>query len=262
VSFLRAYIYLAEDKPLKAKQAAQEAIRIAHGQRADQFALLSQIYTNQTKHKKAWSTVVEGLRLDPRDKACLRQQLKLLSFVNPGTENWQAVVERALAIDPSDATFHAATGWLYWRKADYEQAQYHFKTALEINPMLAWAAKGMQESFKAENALYRLYVPVGRVLQTTFISLVPISGMIGSNLLKTAHEIPAIRSYLLFGITFVTALGLVHLLFDQLLWRHPIGRYTVTKRDKQNQFQIAGLLIGSCLLFMLLIHLDVYSLFI
>ncbi|MCH7510622.1 MAG: tetratricopeptide repeat protein [Proteobacteria bacterium] len=75
--------------------------------------------------------------------------------------------ERAMALDPTLAEAHAATGFLLWRQENLEGAQTHFRQAIKINPnysivylwmgnLLNWQLGRYKEGFATYETMLRL----------------------------------------------------------------------------------------------------------
>jgi len=119
----------------------------------------------------------KAITLDP-EYALAHAELAMATLKRGGVLNFDLTVteaiaraaphaERAMALDPTLAEAHAATGFLLWRQNNLEGAQTHFRQAIKINPnysvvyiwmgqLLNWDLGLYKESFAVYETVLRL----------------------------------------------------------------------------------------------------------
>jgi len=119
----------------------------------------------------------KAITLDP-EYALAHAELAMATLKRGGVLNFDLTVteaiaraaphaKRAMALDPTLAEVHAATGFLLWRQQNLEGAQTHFRQAIKINPnysvvyiwmgrLLNWDLGLYKESFAVYETVLRL----------------------------------------------------------------------------------------------------------
>ncbi len=117
----------------------------------------------------------KAITLDPEyalAHAELAMAILLLSTHGDLTDNEASTraapyADRAMALDPTLAETHAATGYLLWHQENLEEAQTHYRHAIQINPnysivylwmgnLLNWQLGRYKEGFAAYETMLRL----------------------------------------------------------------------------------------------------------
>lgn len=185
---LLALCFLERERFDDAEAEAQQAI--VHG--PDQplgFHALASVQQKRGKHKQAFDTIHEAIRLEPWNEA----HFGLLAAIEYSRYRWKECLEAAqlglecapedvfctnframaltqlgrrdeagisiadaLAQDPDDAVTHANQGWRLLHERQPDQAMTHFREALRLEPNLEWARQGIIEAMKARHFIYRV----------------------------------------------------------------------------------------------------------
>lgn len=100
----------------------------------------------------------EALALDPASAGALN--LRGLALIHLGRRAAAAaVLEGARVQAPNDDAAHANVGWVLLHRGRTREAAAAFREALRLNPHSEWARRGLRETVKAWNVLYRLLLP-------------------------------------------------------------------------------------------------------
>jgi Tfp pilus assembly protein PilF len=253
--YIRATILDALDRLDEAKAAIHEAIRL-DPEDADYRGLLASLHFQQAHWQTALTAAEEGLALDPQNVDCLNYRGMALSKLGRTAAAHQALAG-ALAVEPENATAHAAKGWDHLHHADAKQALVHFREALRIQPSFEYARLGLVEALKARFLLYRLllqyFLWVGRMGQRRWILFIGFYAIQRFAATVARHD----RGYLPFLAPFVVLYALFCIVTwvadpasNLLLRMSRYGRYALSRDEIAatnwfGGFLAAGLLLGT-----------------
>ena len=214
------------------------------------FGLKSAIHAQQYGWKEALVAADQGLALDPENATCLNNRIIALTKLGRNVEA-RLTAENALARNPLVAETHSSHGWTLLQNGQWAQARTHFLEALRLDPELEWAQRGLVESIKARNPVYRLALnyalQMSRLSPRLQLGLI-FGGMIAINVLgqigKTAPalELPVtiLTAVYLLGVYFI---WIAEPLGNLLLRLHPLGKHALSRDQRHGAH-----LIGACYL--------------
>ena len=249
VHFALGRALTAQKKYAEAMRAVDEAIAL-NPHEVVYFGLKSLIHLQQYDWTAALTAADQGLAIDPEHATCLNNRIFALTKLGRKAEA-AMTAENALARNPLVAETHAAHGWTLLQNGQWAAARTHFLEALRLDPDLVWAQRGLVESIKARNPVYRIllyYVfQMTRLSPKVQLALV-FGGMLGVNVLSQiskaspALEMPAtilIGVYML-AVYFV---WVAEPLGNLLLRLHPLGKHALSRDERYG-----ANLIGACYL--------------
>jgi serine/threonine-protein kinase len=112
----------------------------AYAQLGNALALKASYLGLPELHEQAVARLSRALELQPALAEAWRELGSALVYLRREDEGIDAV-ERALALDPSDASGHSTLGRAYFiGKGDFSRAARHLETALRLNPNAGWSA--------------------------------------------------------------------------------------------------------------------------
>ncbi|MFN0314982.1 MAG: tetratricopeptide repeat protein, partial [Burkholderiales bacterium] len=121
---------------------------------AEYYIRLSNIQIQRCRWEDGLHAAESALELDPTNSAGLYLRSTALSQMNRMDEA-AATTQSALAANPEDALAHASRGWQEMRVSNFDAAMTHFQEALRLDSTSDLARKGMVETLKARNPIYR-----------------------------------------------------------------------------------------------------------
>lgn len=261
-----AWVWFGREHYEKAEQAIREAIALDPAD-ADYHDLLARTFFMRDRWEEALASSRQALVLDPQHVDALNLQAICLKRLGRVTDA-EGDLLHALQVDPDNPATHANLGWTRLQKGDRKQAETHFREALRLNPNLEWARKGVVETLKAYNPLYRPLLMYFFAMQrlTRRGQMMVIFGAyflyVTLDQYATAH--PAVRPWaspLLYAyLVFAAASWLGQPLMNLTLRLHPFGRLALSRDERTASGWIGGFLVGAIglwLLYWLLLPADV-----
>lgn len=246
--YIRALVLHHLDRENEALAAIEEAIRL-DPEDADYFSVLARIYMAKEDWTRALEAARTGRQLDSENVNCAN--LEAMALVNLGRKDEaDQAMAATLEKDPENAMSHANQGWTSLHRGDHQQALIHFREALRLNPQMEWARRGIVESMKARNPIYK-------VMLGYFLWMERLSGrtrwavIIGIYVLfrffrNTAASNPALRPFLLPVIVLYMGFALMtwiaRPLFNLLLRLDPFGRMALSEEEI-----VASNWLGACI---------------
>lgn len=231
VWFRRSYYQHAAD-------SAEEAIRL-DPQDADYRVLLGQIRFNQGRYQAALEAADAALEIDPEETDAINlraQALQQLGRKDVAVDG----LHDALQLNPENPRTHATLGWNYLEQGNLPKAQEHFREALRLNPELEWARRGLIETIKSRNVIYRMILnwflwmqkkAAGHqwaILVGAFVAY-----LICLQLVESKPELGIVLWPILgLYIAFCVATWLAMPLSNLALRLHPFGRLVLTRRER------------------------------
>lgn len=151
--YVLSMVLLHSDQYPDALASINEALRI-DPEEADYYEIMGKIYMSMDDWNHALDAARKGLSIDPQNVDCAN--LEAMALVHLGRQGEAGIaIEAALRKDPENAVTHANLGWADLHGGKHQDALVHFREALRLNPNLEWARRGIIESMKARNILYR-----------------------------------------------------------------------------------------------------------
>lgn len=213
------------------------------------------LHMSQSDWTAALADAEQGLALEPENVNCENLRARALVMlgrkVDAGTS-----LRTALEHDPDNPHTHANLGWSLLEQGDTQQAMFHFREALRLNPNNEWARRGIVSGLKSRNIIYRLclkYFFAMAKLKGQTAMMIIIGGYllfryVGS--LNAEHpEWSIVLTPLLYTyIGFVLLTWLADPLFNLLLLLNRDGRLALTTDEHRG-----ATLLGSGLLITLLL---------
>ena len=114
-------------------------------------------YLSLQQWSNAEASARQALTLDPDDGDAgniLATSLRLQGKLDENTD----AVEKLLSDDPDDAFAHCNAGWAALQRHRHQDAERHFREALQIDAELEYARAGLLESYKGRSPFYRMYL--------------------------------------------------------------------------------------------------------
>jgi tetratricopeptide (TPR) repeat protein len=254
--FALAVVYHGLDQLAEALQALQEAIRL-NPENASYHSQLSSIHMQKGAWQDALDAAEVGRALAPEDEHLANLQAMALTRLGRKQEAQQAIAG-SLARNPDNPLTHANQGWALLHAGDHEGAMRHFREALRLEPMLDWARRGIIESMRARNPVYRVLLkyflwmsrlsPQARwgVVLGGYVLYQGVSSFARANPQFSPIATPLIVLYMLFAL--LTWVG--RPLTDLLLRLDRFGRLALTPDQTA-----ASNWVGACLLLALVLAL-------
>lgn len=116
----------------KAKDYLEAAIQIDPTE-SQYFVQLAKSHLHFNQIKQADALLNHSLKLNPNNEAAL--QLKSLLEQQTGTnQQAQILADKALNLAPEDAHAHLVKATLFWKNKNYEAAESHLATAVQLQP--------------------------------------------------------------------------------------------------------------------------------
>ena len=153
---LKAAILCARNDYSGALSSANDAIAVDPAEKYGYIEKGRTLVAMQ-RWKDAEVALHEALALDAEDATAGNLLTVALQYQNRSDETEQRI-HRSLSRDPHDSYAHANAGWSALRKGDLQQAEFHFREALRIEPENEHARRGVIETFKARSPIYRIYL--------------------------------------------------------------------------------------------------------
>ena len=150
---IHAYVLHQADRESEAEAAATEALRLDP---EDEFAFIvrASIRLALRRWTDALADAESALTLSPESPEALN--LRSIALTQLGrTAEAHTTGDYALNRTPDNGMSHAVKGWACLHQSRPHDAQPHFVEALRLEPDLEYARRGMLESLKATNPLYR-----------------------------------------------------------------------------------------------------------
>ena len=156
------------------------------------------------------------------------------------TQDARQELQNALRLDPDSADTHAAMGWTYLQRGNRAKASEHFREALRLDPNSEAARKGVLETLRSHNPIYRPLLKFffwmqslgGRAQWGVIIGAYVVYRI----LLTMANENPVWRPFLMpvvFGyIAFAAATWIGKPLMNLALRLHPFGRLALSREER------------------------------
>jgi tetratricopeptide (TPR) repeat protein len=253
------YYYLAQvldslERFKDAEAAIGKAIEI-DPQDADYRALQSGIVFQQSRWADSLAAAEEGLKQDPDHIGCLNLRGLALIKLGRRAEAGDNMAE-TIARGPENAMSHTVQGWNYLESSRPGKALECFRTALQLDPDLEYAKRGMVEALKARNPIYRLmlmyFLWMARLRGGAQWAVV-LGFYIGMRLLNSAaDQTPALRPYVMpiivVYLIFCVLTWVAQPAFDLVLRLNRFGRYALSPRQIRTSNWFGGLLAAAIVL--------------
>lgn len=149
----RARIFIHQEKYNDAETDLQQAIALDPYD-TDYFALLALLKIERKQYAEGLRLADKALELDAENIQALNARSTALLKLNRKEESF-STIEGALREDPGNAYTHANYGWGLLERGSHKEALVHFTEALQKNPNLELAQRGMAEALKARYIVYR-----------------------------------------------------------------------------------------------------------
>jgi len=218
----------------------------------DYHELLGKIHAFRHEWNEALGCAKEALACDAQHVDA--RNLKALALRNLGRGDVaQTEMLETLAEDPDNAWTHTNLAWQYLEKNDTKQAMHHFREALRIDPELEWARRGVVETLKSRNVIYRLFLRyfllMGRLTQSGQWKVILGLWLLYIVLGRVARQVPALAPWvtplLILYLLFVLGTWLAGPLADLALRLHPFGKLALSRRERRASNWIGGSLLGA-----------------
>lgn len=244
--FALARARTAQKKYAEAMRAVDEAIALEPHE-VVYFGLKSVIHLQRYEWAEALTAADQGLAIDPEHAGCLNSRIFALTKLGRKAEA-AMTAENALARNPMVAETHASHGWTLLQNGQWAAARTHFLEALRLEPDLEWAQRGLVESIKARNPVYRVllyYVFLMTRLSPKVQLALVFGGMLGINVLSQISKAsPALTLP-------VTAIIVIYMLAVYFVWvaeplgnlllrLHPLGKHALS-RDQRHGANLIGM---------------------
>jgi tetratricopeptide (TPR) repeat protein len=188
-----AYLLERRDQTQKAIDALQPALKSKATERKEVLAFLASLYRKNKDYPRAIQTMEQVVRLDPKNDQAQFQlgalydetknkeksiaSMKKAIELNPQNaaalnylgytwaemgvqlDDAEALILRALKIEPNDGFFIDSLGWVYYQKGDYPRAVEQLERAVEITgddpAIIEHLGDAYEKSGKTDRALAR-----------------------------------------------------------------------------------------------------------
>ena len=141
-----------------AETSVIEAIRL-DPEDGSLFLVYARMLSACERPAEALEQARHALELDPDDETAHHLFASLLHEVRPS--QWKISEElatRAVGLNPDDADAFAVLGAIVLTRRRYDEAEGHFRTALEIQPHNRLAIEGLAQVVMAKNWLYKPFM--------------------------------------------------------------------------------------------------------
>ena len=246
--YVLARVWLVRRHFDKAEAAIRESLALEPHD-ADYHTMFGQIQLHHSRWNEALAAAEQALACDAEhiDALNLRAEaLRRLGRADSATEQ----LDEALRLNPEDAWTHASMGWTALEQGDRAKAKRHFREALRLDPELEIARRGVLESLKAWNPVYRLFLHYVFAMQRLsqrgqwfliiglWLFFNFVQGKAKSNPEWAPFLWPLVGLYIAFCFLSVLAYPLANL----SLRLHPFGRLALS-RDERFWTNWTGLLL-------------------
>ena len=185
-------VWLHLDEPERAVEAAAEAVRLAP-EWPSTWSVHSAALLAAGRFAAAETSLIEALRLDPDDGSLCEMYTRLLSLcgrseealtwarraleLDPDSENahqlfaamlhkvhpskWQLSEEsarRSVELNPDDADGFAILGLIVMTRRRLDEAEQHFRTALQLDPNNQLALQGLAQLVMGKSWIYKPFL--------------------------------------------------------------------------------------------------------
>lgn len=244
--YQRAILQWNLDKFDEAEESINTSIVLEPGF-SEGFSLWALIKIERKEYEEALELANECLRLDSSSKNGLNARSQALLKLNRIEESVDTISE-ALHDDPNNAFTHANFGWNLLEQSKPKEAMVHFQKALEIDPNLSFAQRGMKESIKSTNTIYRYFLKYsfwmsnkGASFQWGFIIGYFVLNKVFSNILINNPELgPILNPILYIMLAFALSTWFITPISNVLFRFHKYGNHLLTKNEKLNSNLVAG----------------------
>ena len=123
------------------------------------FQIYARMLSSCGRSREALEHARHALEIDPDDESAHHLFASLLHKVRPS--QWKISEElatRAVQLNPDDADSFAILGAIVLTRRRYDEAEGHFRTALEIEPHNRLALEGLAQVLMARNWLYKPFM--------------------------------------------------------------------------------------------------------
>jgi len=230
-------VLLAAGRHDEAEAATKEAISL-NPEHEGHWTLLAQIHLGKRRWAEALEAADAALRIEPEDVDANNVRAVALVHLNRRDEAGQTIAD-TLRRQPDNTMTHANQGWTLLHANKPREALDHFREALRLDPGNEWARRGIVESLKARNIIYRMML--GWFLWMNRLSGgarkgVLIGGFVGYIVLgQVAQRQPALAIYilplLLLYLAFVILTWISVPLFDLMLRLSRFGRHALSRNQ-------------------------------
>lgn len=142
----------------ESERSILEAIRL-DPEDASLFQIYARVLSLCGRPADALEFARRALELDPDDETAHHLFAALLHEVHPS--RWKLSEEmavRAVGLNPDDADAYAVLGAIVLTRRRYDEAEGHFRTALEIEPHNRLALEGLAQVLMARNWFYKPFL--------------------------------------------------------------------------------------------------------
>lgn len=245
--YVRGYSLYLGKRHADAMKAVEEALRLDPSFTSAHH-LESCLWAEEHRWPASLEAADRGLALDPVDVPCLNSRAMALTALGRKAEA-EECLRTVLSHDANGSLGHANEGWRLLLGRDSDSALLHSRDALRSDPDSEWARRGLLESLKARNPLYRLVLallirlgwstPGARARFYAVLAVLCLPAFLWGD------ELPVLWLLLFGGLGLMVLALASHPLLNLFLLLDPQGRVALT-RDEIGY----SLLQASCLIAM------------
>lgn len=240
------------------RDEAEEAARAAVALEPDSPELLSHLagqLLDRRRFGEGLEVALRGVAEDPRHLGSLNMAASALSHLGRHDEAAD-MLDRALEVNPEQGATHAIAGWTFLRAGRPERAAEHFRQTLRLEPALASARDGLLDALKARNPAYRALVRVALRLPwlpghlkwvLVALGVVAVCWIwLAVDALGLPHALALpLQAAAAAAVIFTWTAGSA---FNLVLFWDPVGRHTLTRRERVGAVAMAATLAASAAL--------------
>jgi tetratricopeptide (TPR) repeat protein len=157
LAFLASLYRKAKDYP-KAIQTMEQVVRLDPKNDQAQFQL-GALYDENKNKEKSIATMKKAIELNPQNAAALNYLGYTWAEMGVQLDEAEALILRALKIEPNDGFYIDSLGWVYYQKGDYPRAVEQLERAVEITgddpAIIEHLGDAYDKSGKSDRALGR-----------------------------------------------------------------------------------------------------------
>lgn len=155
---IHASALLAAGRFARCEESLLQAIQL-DPEESSLFQMYARVLSLCGRPKEALEYARHALELDPDDESAHHLFAALLHRVHPS--QWkisEELAERAVGLNPDDADSYAILGAILFTRRRFDEAEQHFRTALELEPDNRLAIEGLAEVVMAKNWFYKPFL--------------------------------------------------------------------------------------------------------
>ncbi len=235
---------------LEAQRAIDEAISL-DPYNEENYGVLAAIHLAQGNWQQTLDAAEEGLDLDPENAGLINLRVIALRQLGRADEA-EDDLDDVLAEDPDDPWAHTNVGWNALERGDPDAALAAFSEALRLDPELDYAREGLIQALKARYRFYRLvlryYLWMSKLsawrqwalIIGLYVGVRMLRGMMRDN--PALAPVGTLVMVLYAGFCWTT--WTADILFNLLLFLHPVGRYALTREERITSIVTGALMVS------------------